>query len=295
MPQNFDFFGDLKKLWILFLGGGYKEVYLSLFNWGTQYPFWHVIQVIWCLYVVHRSYRRKGKTFLSLFIRFFVGGIMTFAGREIVNISVLNYSPIQEYKSTWISYIIIYLLYEFTPYELFFLIVNRFYHVLGLFQGINQMRFLVFILSTIPLTPRGITFTFLFPVIDLIAEIGWRRVVGGDPTPMSNLTTILRTEIISGILILLITKTSLTPYIGMHDVCIPALIASVVQGAWNASEILHEYDPNEAPVEEPAPQHDEKHKNIKTPRQAELKREQRKEMKEIKEGKALSKLKPKKL
>ena len=224
----------------MFATSGYKTLYKPIF--GTpQFPFWLIIQCLYSCYVVHRSFLRKPRTPPMIVKQIVVSFCMVFLPREIFAFMFSKLSPIIHNPLSIVCFVLVALAMNFFPFDVFYKATNSMYSLLGLLMGLNQTRFFTLILrsvkgmSSVKLVPIALLFT----VMDQLIEISLRTLFKGNETKMSNLTTVFRTSVFSGVFWLATHDNLLSPYIGRYQIYVPALILGLVLGIANGTAILN--------------------------------------------------------
>ncbi|OHS94671.1 hypothetical protein TRFO_39165 [Tritrichomonas foetus] len=222
----------------LFFEDGYIPIYQSFFK-SPQFPFWSIVQIVWSLYVLHRSFRMSPKTPARYAKEFFLGIIMSFASREISSARIHQQaeyshftSPISEHPFLLLIYSFLFIIFEFFPYDLVYLIVNRFYYFVGLLQGTNQARYFVFLTQSLP--QSQLPFVVVLSLMDQITERGWSAIMGGRLTPMSSFNTILRNLIFFAFFFGVTRKGKLADVFGLYSIEISSIFLAVFCGFFNA-------------------------------------------------------------
>ncbi|KAK8885641.1 hypothetical protein M9Y10_041093 [Tritrichomonas musculus] len=223
-------FENLQHHFDLFFTDGYLIVFDSLFN-SPQYYFWSTIQALWVLYVVHRSYRIFPKTYSRYVNQFVLGLLMTFGGREISAMKIGDESPLKLNPYTPIIFGILFILYELTPYDIFYIIINRLFYFLGLLQGSNQARYFVYLSSKLP---QDIPVVFLCALFDQLTERYLRLLFGGRGTPISDVNTIIRNLIFCCFYFGITNQGMISDLLGLYDIQFPALFLAAITGFFNA-------------------------------------------------------------
>lgn len=228
-----------------FFSEGYLIIFDTLFN-SPQYYFWSTIQVLWVLYVLHRSYRIFPKTYSRYVNQFVLGLLMTFGGREISAMKIGVESPLRQYPFTSIIFGVLFILYELAPYDIFYTIINRFYYFLGLLQGSNQARFFVYLSNKLS---DNVSVIFLCALFDQLTERYLRSIFGGRGTPISDVNTIIRNLIFYSFYYGITHEGAISDFFGLYDIQFPALFLASIAGFFNSLDNFgNKYDrmdPNE--------------------------------------------------
>ena len=231
-----------------FSTAGTKEVYEAIYK-TKQYPFFFLIQSIWCCYFVKKSFilSEKPKTsndkkIIRLILQFLLAFVLVFSSREIVSIIAHKKSPIHSNPAQLFIFIILFALFNFTPYLIFYRIVDVFYYFIGLLQGFNQMR--LFLHTVNYLNEQNLYQTHLTKyvlatiaiIFEYVIECSMRRIFRTAKTNVSNATTIIRTIIICSIYIICVTATQTKQYF-VNDHLGDVLFAAAL-GISNSAVIL---------------------------------------------------------
>ena len=119
-----------------------ESIYLSLFK-VPQYPFFTLIQMIWCVYQVRILYfdqKRKEIKILSILKAI----LAIFLPRYIVSVFYRIQSPLSRSPQQIYSFLLILCIFYLTPHNLTMKILsNRIvFFILAFLQGVNETRFL---------------------------------------------------------------------------------------------------------------------------------------------------------
>ena len=224
-------FDDLLDLLDLFFNEGYIDVYNSVFN-GPQFPFWTIVQIVWVVYVLHRSLRLTKPSIRKYMTEFSVGIIMSFAGGELAAYKLHEKTPIAQNPFAPVIFGIVFAIFEVAPFDFIYIIVNRFYYFLGLLQGTNQARFFVYL--TRRFEEKDLALIILIVCLDQIAMRGFQSLLHGRQTPMANLNTIFRNVIFCYFFFGVTHKGRFADLIGLYPVEVPALFLCAMMGIFNA-------------------------------------------------------------
>ena len=228
---------------------GPKEVF-RLINDSNQFPFFFVIQAIWCCYVMKKSYNQSKKTdqsaqknFAKLNFCFLVALVMTFSSRELVAvITKRNASPIRSKPLQIPIFVLIFALMNFIPFDIIFKIVDVMYYFLGLLQGFNQMRLF---LRVIEYSKKGNLYQTNFQsyfiatgaiIFEYVIECSMRRIIRTSPTKVSNGRAIIRTVLICLIYVCALNAELIAPYITKNHLA--DVLFGAALGISNAAIIL---------------------------------------------------------
>jgi len=241
--MKFDFqqvINQYKSSWNYLKNGGYKEVYTLVFGM-PQYPFWFIIQAIWCGFVIRRSYRETVTTFQRKVIQVLISLIMIFSSRELLALLLHKASPITHYPAQAGIASAITILIQWSPFDLVYKILNLLYYFIGMLQGFNQARLFTLVLRNTKAMPvyQSLGISILMTVFEYAFEIITRKMFSGKETKMSKGSTIFRTTLFCVVFFLATHVTPLTKYIGYYQVQLPALALAFALGAFNSAAVVN--------------------------------------------------------
>lgn len=245
-----EFIGLLKD----FKKDGYKTLYAILFD-SKQYPYWLFLQIIWSCYIVQKSTKRQKRS-VSLWIQNLLeSAVITFLPREIFAYLFHQHSPIVDHKLSILFFILIYFLISLSPWDIVFHILDLFSYFLEFFQGLNQARLLIRLLSYIRQfsSLAKILISLLFLNMDQILEICIRHIFNGYETKFSNPLTIIQTIIVSLIFYISVYQNILTKYIGKHNIYIGSLMYAFTLGVLNSIPAINIGNDDNYPIIPPTP------------------------------------------
>ena len=227
---------------------GTKEVFLTIYK-TPQFPFFFVIQTLWCCYFVKKSFifsekpkQSHDKKIIRLILQFVLSLVLVFSSRELVAILTHKKSPLRSNPKQMFVFIIIFGLFNFIPYSIFYRIIDVLYYFLGLLQGFNQMRLF---LHTIAYSNTGNIYqtngmkyclATISIIFEYVVESSIRRIIKTAETNVSNTRAILKTVIISIIYCFLINSATTKPYLVKDH--LGDLILGACLGISNAAVIL---------------------------------------------------------
>ena len=135
-----DKFNDYNQQLVSYLmNGGINDLFQKLIS-SKQYPYFFLVQATWCCYAVKNSKNNKKSSFLSKFLEFFEALFMTFFSREIIAYMAKSKSPILQNPNTLAIFAVIWIVINFSPFDIGYKLVNFFSILLCPLEAVNQIR-----------------------------------------------------------------------------------------------------------------------------------------------------------
>lgn len=224
--------------------GQLRGLYRDLFS-TKQFPFWFSIRALWCIYVVHRSNvgprRSFGRKFMNVIVQFVVSSMMTFLPREAIAYIFKRQSPILANTECIPLYLSLFLIVNVSPFDIVFKVLNAFYFVLGLLQGVNQAKLFTMIIKWLAhLTKSNSAFQFItfavgFTVMDQFIEMISRFLTKARETPMCNFSSVLKTTFMCSFYWMITHRNRFTQYIGLYPEMQAQIMLALGIGIMNAT------------------------------------------------------------
>ena len=229
-------FSDANQKFATYLAnGGIQDLYRKIYV-TRQFPIFFFIQVTWCSFVIRNTHKDKKTTILSKLLQLITAFLMTFGSREVMAFVFHEKSPLLTRPITALYFLGVWLVINFSPFDIVYKLLNIASFILCPAQCSNQVRLLIRVESHmkkgnyIPMKYR-LPFTLAIINFEFIIERFMSVITKGKKSSMSNLFTILLTS--AGIFgYMSATRTTkLTKYIGRHEPKLSALVLGLALAA----------------------------------------------------------------
>lgn len=242
-------YDDFKDKLKFLENAGTLEVFKFMNN-SPQYPFFFIVESLWCCYLVKKSitakknsHKRHVNQIFQIILSFLVAFVMTFTSREITSNVFHKPSPLVTNKLQLPIFIAIGVLMLVSPYDVFFKLTNLLYYFLGLFQGINEMRIFLRIIewSNKPKFPYkntafGIAYGIMMVEFKYIVELCMRKFIHGSKTNLTTKWQIFKNAILCSIYYLAITVGEIDKK--YRNQKLPEILLGFSIGIFNSAAIL---------------------------------------------------------
>lgn len=179
---------------------GYLNLYSQLFG-ASQFPVFAIVSMIWSSYILHKSYLNRKKSIGIHLSKLLIAFLMVFLPRELAAIVMKQDSNIVNKLIQIPIFLVIYVLINYTPRNIFAKIVSWFAFILGAIQGINYIRFFGLLWRKFPKVNAFVKFNIAsnLALLDLEIEIFSRIFLKGEETEHSNIMIIVLSILSFGI------------------------------------------------------------------------------------------------
>jgi hypothetical protein len=220
-----------QKLAMYLASGGIQDLYKKIFI-TRQYPIFFFLQATWCAFVVRTTHRYKKQTIVSKLLQLITAFLMCFSSREVMAFIFHEKSPLLARPDTALLFLGIWILINFSPFDIVYKLLNLVSIVFCPAQCANQVRILIRIESRLKKNsiipqPYRLPFILLIVNFEFLVERVMSVITSSSTSSLSNPLTILLTS--AGIY-LYKSATSFTPltkYIGRYDQKLSALVLFV--------------------------------------------------------------------
>jgi hypothetical protein len=159
----------------------HAPIFISLYKWiygTTPFPFWFLIHLLWWTNLIHRSGWQQQTNWNNRFNVLIASWTTTFLGREFLAYIVKKESPICREPLSIVLFLIVYVIFEFTPENKASNFVNRFSPLIAFFEGLVQFKLFTICLRILPGgSPLQIlVFGLYYSTFDILIEMVLRKI-----------------------------------------------------------------------------------------------------------------------